>query len=144
MLIMTLGSCLGLSLIGIPLAFSQSILAGFLTFIPNLGPVLSTILPFSIALLESPWQPWAVLLLYSSIYLLIQYFDRHSPLPILTVQSLKLLPAFTLLAQLFFASIFGFLGLFLAVPLTLIGRIWLKEALIKDILDHWRIRDKKY
>jgi predicted PurR-regulated permease PerM len=48
------------------------------------------------------------------------------------------------LAQLFFASIFGFLGLFLAVPLTLIGRIWLKEALIKDILDHWRIRDKKY
>ena len=143
MLIMTLGSCLGLSLIGIPLAFSQSILAGFLTFIPNLGPVLSTILPFSIALLEAPWQPWAVLLLYSSIYLLIQYFDHHSPLPILTVRSLKLLPAFTLLAQLFFASIFGFLGLFLAVPLALIARIWLKEALIKDILDHWRIRDKK-
>ncbi|MFM7478655.1 MAG: AI-2E family transporter, partial [Microcystis aeruginosa] len=134
MLIMTLGSCLGLSLIGIPLAFSQSILAGFLTFIPNLGPVLSTILPFSIALLEAPWQSWAVLLLYSSIYLLIQYFDHHPPLPILTVRSLKLLPAFTLLAQLFFASIFGFLGLFLAVPLTLIGRIWLKEALIEDIL----------
>ncbi|MCE2662771.1 MAG: AI-2E family transporter [Microcystis sp. 53602_E8] len=118
MLIMTLGSCLGLSLIG-------------------------TILPFSIALLEAPWQPWAVLLLYSSIYLLIQYFDRHSPLPILTVRSLKLLPAFTLLAQLFFASIFGFLGLFLAVPLTLIGRIWLKEALIEDILNHWRTGNKK-
>jgi predicted PurR-regulated permease PerM len=144
MLIMTVCSCLGLSLLGIPLAFSQSILAGFLTFIPNLGPVLSTILPFSIALLEEPWHPWAVLLLYSSIYLLIQYFDHHPLVPILTVRSLNLLPAFTLLAQLFFASIFGFLGLFLAVPLTLIGRIWLKEALIEDILNHWTIRDKKF
>jgi predicted PurR-regulated permease PerM len=143
MLIMTVCSCLGLSLIGIPLAFSQSILAGFLTFIPNLGPVLSTILPFSIALLEDSWQPWAVLLLYIGIYLLIQYFDHHPPIAILTVRSLNLLPAFTLLAQLFFASIFGFLGLFLAVPLTLIGRIWLKEALIEDILNHWTIRDRK-
>lgn len=143
MLIMTVCSCLGLSLIGIPLAFSQSILAGFLTFIPNLGPVLSTILPFSIALLEDSWQPWAVLILYIGIYLLIQYFDHHPPLAILTVRSLNLLPAFTLLAQLFFASIFGFLGLFLAVPLALIGRIWLKEALIEDILNHWTIRDGK-
>jgi predicted PurR-regulated permease PerM len=142
-LIMTVFSGLGLSLIGIPLAFSQSILAGFLTFIPNLGPVLSTILPFSIALLEDSWQPWAVLLLYISIYLLIQYFDHHPPIPILTVRSLNLLPAVTLLAQLFFASIFGFLGLFLAVPLTIIGRIWLKEALIEDILNHWVGKDKR-
>jgi predicted PurR-regulated permease PerM len=60
------------------------------------------------------------------------------------VRSLKLLPAFTLLTQLFFASIFGFLGLFLAVPLTLIGRIWLKEALIEDILNHWQTGDKNF
>jgi predicted PurR-regulated permease PerM len=136
--IMTVLSWIGLWLIGIPLAFAQAVLAGFLTFIPNLGPVLSLILPFLISLLEDPWKPGAVLLLYISIYLLIQYFDHHPPLPILSVRSLDLFPLFTLLAQLFFATLFGFLGLFLAVPLLIVGRVWLREALIDDILDRWK------
>ncbi|MEG3436552.1 AI-2E family transporter [Pannus brasiliensis CCIBt3594] len=143
MTIATVASWLGLSLIGIPLAFSQAVLAGFFTFIPNLGPLLSLIPPFTIALLEDPWKPWAVLFLYLWIYLLIQYFDRHPPLPILSVRELDLFPAFLLLAQLFFASLFGFLGLFLAVPLSLVGRVWLREAVIEDILDRWNWFDRE-
>jgi hypothetical protein len=53
-------------------------------------------------------------------------------------QQVSLLPAVTLLAQVFFATLFGFLGLFLALPLTVVGQVVLKEVLIKDILDRWR------
>jgi predicted PurR-regulated permease PerM len=45
------------------------------------------------------------------------------------------LPAITLLSQLFFATFFGFLGLFLALPLSIVGQVLLKEILIKDVLD---------
>jgi predicted PurR-regulated permease PerM len=143
MTIVTFLSWFGLLAIGIPLAFSLGILAGFLTFIPNLGPVISVILPLAIALLEDPWKPLAVMVLYIGIYVLIQYFDHHPPLPILSVRSLDLFPALLLLAQIFFATLFGFLGLFLAVPLSLVGRVWLREAVIEDILDRWQGCDRQ-
>jgi predicted PurR-regulated permease PerM len=58
------------------------------------------------------------------------------------VRSLNLFPAPILLAQIFFASVFGFLGLFLAVPLSIVGRVWIREAIIEDILDRWRESDR--
>jgi predicted PurR-regulated permease PerM len=61
-------------------------------------------------------------------------------------QQVSLLPAVTLLAQVFFATFFGFLGLLLALPLTVVGQVWLKEVIIKDLLDQWhsalKIRQK--
>jgi predicted PurR-regulated permease PerM len=48
------------------------------------------------------------------------------------------LPAFTLLAQVGFTVLFGFLGLLLAVPLLVVLQIWLQESLVKDVLDRWR------
>lgn len=52
-------------------------------------------------------------------------------------QQVSLLPAATLVAQIFFASFFGFLGLLLALPLTVVAKTWVEEVLIKDILDPW-------
>jgi predicted PurR-regulated permease PerM len=49
----------------------------------------------------------------------------------------SLLPAVTLISQLFFVTFFGFLGLFLALPLTVVVRIWVQEILVKDVLDKW-------
>jgi hypothetical protein len=58
-------------------------------------------------------------------------------------QQVSLLPAVTLLAQVFFATFFGFLGLLLALPLTVVAQVWLKEVVIKDILDQWQAHPKK-
>jgi hypothetical protein len=52
-------------------------------------------------------------------------------------QQVALLPAITLLSQIFFATFFGFLGLFLSLPLTVVAQIWFKEVIVKDILDNW-------
>ena len=49
------------------------------------------------------------------------------------------MPAVTLMSQVFFATFFGFLGLLLALPLTVVGQVWLHEILIKDVLDQWQI-----
>ena len=53
----------------------------------------------------------------------------------------ELITAVTLLAQVAFAVFFGLLGLFLALPITVVAQVWLKEVLVKDILDRWQIND---
>lgn len=131
-------SFVGLLVLGIPLAFSQAILAAFFTLIPNIGPALSVIPPMAIAFLEAPWKPLAVLALYVGI----QQVESNLLTPIVMARQVSLLPAVTLLAQVFFASIFGFLGLFLALPLTVIGQVLIDEVLISDVLDQWKGKDK--
>lgn len=126
-------SFLGLLILGVPLALAQAALAGILTFIPNIGPALSVVPPIAIALLEEPWKAIAVLILY----VLIQQVETNLLTPYVMAQQVSLLPAVTLMAQVFFATFFGFLGLLLALPLTVVGQVWLKEVVIKDILDQW-------
>ena len=133
MAVISLLSFFGLLLLRVPLALAQATLAGILTFIPNIGPALSVIPPIAIALLDSPWKALAVLILY----IVIQQIETNLLTPLVMAQQVSLLPAITLLAQLFFVTFFGFLGLFLALPLTVVAQVWLKEVLVKDILDQW-------
>jgi len=130
----TVLSLVGLSILRIPLALAQAMLAGIFTFIPNIGPALSVIPPIAIALIEAPWKSVAVIILY----IIIQQVESNLLTPLVMAQQVSLLPAVTLLAQVFFATLFGFLGLFLALPLAVVGQVVLKEVLIKDILDQWR------
>ena len=133
MSVIALLSFIGLLILGIPLALAQAVLAGMFTFIPNIGPALSVVPPMAIALLEEPWKALAVLILY----IVIQQVESNLLTPLVMAQQVSLLPAATLIAQVFFASFFGFMGLFLALPLTVIAQVWLQEVLVKDVLDQW-------
>ena len=134
MCVIAILSFIGLSILKIPLALAQAILAGILTFIPNLGPFLSVLSPMAIALLDAPWKSLAVLI----CYVLIQQIEGNLLTPFVMQKQVSLLPAITLLSQIFFATFFGFLGLFLALPLTIVGQVWFKEVVVKDILDPWK------
>jgi predicted PurR-regulated permease PerM len=134
MVVVALLSLIGLLALGIPLALAQAILAGLLNFIPNVGPTLSVVLPMAIALLDEPWKAVAIFV----IYLLIQQFESNLLTPYIMAQQVSLLPAITLIAQVFFTTFFGFLGLLLALPLTVVGKIWINAVLIEDVLDRWQ------
>jgi predicted PurR-regulated permease PerM len=133
MVVITTFSFIGLLALGIRLALAQAVLAGALTFIPNVGATLSVLSPMAIALLEEPWKALAVLILY----IIIQQVETNFLTPFVMSQQVSLLPAITLLSQIFFATFFGFLGLLLALPLTVVGQVWIKEVLVRDILDRW-------
>jgi predicted PurR-regulated permease PerM len=133
MFVIALLSFVGLLILRVPLALAQAALAGILTFIPNIGPALSLVPPMAIALLDAPWKAIAVLILY----IVIQQVETNLLTPYVMAQQVSLLPAMTLMAQVFFATFFGFLGLLLALPLTVVGQVWLKEVIVKDILDRW-------
>jgi predicted PurR-regulated permease PerM len=127
MTVIALMSMVGLLILGIPLAFANGLLAGLLAFIPNIGPAFSVVPPAAIALLEAPWKAIAVVILY----IVIQQIESNILTPLVMRKQVSLLPAVTLLSQVIFAVFFGFLGLLLALPLTLIGQQWLNEFWIR-------------
>ncbi len=131
--VISLLSLIGLALIGVKAALANAVLAGLLNFIPNIGPTFSVIPPIAIALLDNPVKALSVLILY----ILIQQFESNLLTPIVMAQQVSLLPAVTLVAQVFFATFFGFWGLLLAIPLTVVCQIWVRCSLIEDILDRW-------
>ena len=134
MVVVAVLSLIGLLSLGIPLALAQAILAGLLNFVPNLGPTISVVIPMAIALLDEPWKAVAIFI----IYFLIQQFESSLLTPYIMAQQVSLLPAITLIAQVFFTTFFGFMGLLLALPLTVVAKVWINAVLIEDILDRWK------
>ena len=126
-------SGLGLAILKIRLVLVHALLAGILNFIPNIGPATSVIFPLSIAVLEAPWKIVAVLIWY----FIIQNLETYWLSPTVMARQVSLLPAVTLTAQIFFATTFGIMGLLLALPLTVVAKTWIEEAVFKDILDQW-------
>lgn len=136
MTVVAIFSTIGLMIIGVPAALAQGVLAGLLNFIPNLGPAFSVVPPMLIALLD-PHSPMFKSLLVLGLYFLIQQLESNLLTPIVMAHQVSLLPAVTLFGQFFFATLFGFLGLLLAIPLVVVCQIWLKRVLMEDILDRW-------
>lgn len=126
-------SAIGLLILGIPFVFAHALLAGVFNLIPNIGPAASVVFPISVALLDAPWKAIAVIILY----LVVQNLESYWFSPMIMQKQVSLLPAATLTAQIFFARFFGFQGLILALPLTVVSKTWIEEALMKDILDKW-------
>lgn len=133
MVVIGLVSGIGLWVLQVRLVLANAALAGLLEAIPNVGPTLSLIPPMAIALLDTPWKAGAVVI----FYILIQQLEQFFLVPFVMAKQVSLLPAVTLLSQVVFAIFFGFLGLFLAIPLVIVGQIWIREVLIRDILDNW-------
>ncbi len=126
-------SGLGLWLLQVKLVLVHALLAGLLNFIPNVGPATSVIFPLMVALLDDPWKIWAILIWY----FIIQNIESYWLTPTVMAKQVSLLPAVTLMAQIFFAQTFGILGLLLALPLAVVAKTWIEEVLLKDILDSW-------
>jgi predicted PurR-regulated permease PerM len=125
----------GLMVLGIRLVLAHALLAGLLNFIPNIGPTLSVVFPLTIALIDAPWKAIPVMI----FYIVIQNIESYWLTPTVMAKQVSLLPAMTLIAQIFFAYAFSFLGLLLALPLTVVAKVCIQEALIKDVMDKWSL-----
>ncbi len=107
----------GLWALGVPLAGTLGIIAALLTFIPNVGPILSVVPAFLLAVVISPIKGFLVILLF----LLVHFLEGNIITPLLQRQIVRLPPALTLTAQLLLAVVAGPLALALAAPLTAVA-----------------------
>lgn len=124
-------SAVGLSLIGVPAAIALGIIAGLLEFIPYIGPALSFIPATVVALAVSPEMAlWVI-----GLYAVVQGLESNLLMPLLMKQMVRLPPALTLLFQTLMATLFGVLGLVLAVPILASARILIEELYVEGVAD---------
>ncbi len=131
MVVIFAASTVGLYLLGIPAALVLGLIAGFLVFIPFIGPTLSAIPAMAMALTVSPMMVvWVALL-----YLGIQLMESNFLTPMVMREAVQLEPAATILFQMAMGVLFGFLGLFFAVPLFAALRVMVKRLYREQLED---------
>lgn len=101
-----------LSIFGVPFAASTSLLAGILTAIPMIGPIIGIIPPLLVAILEKPDQALFIFL----IIFLIEQLIFNLIGPKLMSKAFKINPIMIILSLLIGIKVGGFLGAILAVP----------------------------
>jgi len=134
--IVLMGVCvwLALYLMGIPGAFLLGAQAGASNFVPYLGPILAGI-PIGLVAMPLGFSKliWAI-----GIYTVIQSIEGYVIGPLIQRQTAELSPAWTLVAIVLFGSLFGVLGIALALPLFAVGRVAVLRLYVEDWLgdDH--------
>jgi predicted PurR-regulated permease PerM len=105
---------IGLAIVGVPLAGTLGIIAALMTFIPNVGPLISVIPAALLALAISPVTGLLALLVFAIVFTVEGYVVT----PLLERNIVRLPPALTLAMQLLLATMAGPVGVALAAPLA--------------------------
>lgn len=126
-------TALGLWLLGVPLSLTLGLVAAFLDFVPNIGPLAAALPAVVIAFAESPQTALYVIILY----FVVQQLESYVVTPIVQQKAVSLPPAFTVFIQLLFVVLAGPLGLLLATPLAAAGLVIVRGLYVQDVLgDH--------
>jgi predicted PurR-regulated permease PerM len=121
-------TAIALSIIGIPYALFIGVLSGLLSFIPLVGALISVIPPVLLALATNPiLAVWVIL-----SYIVIHQIEAHLIQPLVMSRAVALHPVVVIMAILVMGTLFGFIGLLLAVPLVaalnvLVHELWISR-----------------
>ncbi len=122
---------LGLSLIGLDFAIVFAVLSALLVLIPYFGAIAGGIPPVLFALTDSPGKA----LLALAIYVFVQQVESNLTIPLVMAQRVKLHPAVVAIGVVIVGQLFGFLGLFVAVPILSLIVIGVDEIWVKPMED---------
>jgi predicted PurR-regulated permease PerM len=120
---------LGLTLIGLDFAVVFAVISALLVLIPYFGAIAGGIPPVLFALTDSPGKA----LLALAIYVLIQQIESNLTIPLVMAQRVKLHPAVVAIGVVIVGQLFGFLGLFVAVPILSMIVIGVDEIWVKPM-----------
>jgi predicted PurR-regulated permease PerM len=128
MVIIGVLSTIALFIIGIRYALFLGALSGLLAFIPLVGALVSAIPPIFLALALDPISVlWVIL-----AYILIHQIEAHLIQPLVMSRAAALHPVVVVFGILIMGTLFGLVGLLLAVPLmaatgVLVHELWVSR-----------------
>ena len=108
---------IALMLVGLQFGLVVGFIAGLVTFIPYLGALIGGALAIGLALFQF-WGDWVAIGMVAGIFVLGQIIEGNFLTPKLVGDSVGLHPVWLLLALSVFGTLFGFVGMLIAVPVA--------------------------
>jgi predicted PurR-regulated permease PerM len=108
---------IALMIVGLQFGLVVGFVAGLVTFIPYLGALLGGALAIGLALFQF-WGDWVSIGLVAGVFGLGQVIEGNILTPKLVGSSVGLHPVWLILALSVFGSLFGFVGMLVAVPVA--------------------------
>lgn len=132
-------SALGLWALGVPLPITLGVIAGLLTFIPNIGPLISVVPAALLALEQGPSIALAVI----GYYAVLQTVESYYLTPHIDQRAVHVPPVVTLAAQLILGVMVGMLGIAVATPLVATLMVLARRLYIEPAESSADIRGKQ-
>ena len=127
---------LGLELIGLDFAIVFAVLTGLLVVVPYFGAIVGAIPPVLFALTDSPGKALLVL----AVYVALQQIEGNLIIPLVMSRTVRLHPAMIAIGVVVVGQLFGFIGLFVAVPILSTIVIGVEEFWVKPMEEAERRR----
>lgn len=118
-LTMGLFYAIGLMLVGLQFGLLVGAFAGLITFIPYIGALIGGVLAIGLGLFQF-WGDWVSLGLVAVVFALGQALEGNVITPKLVGSSVGLHPVWLMFALTAFGTLFGFVGMLVAVPVAAI------------------------
>jgi predicted PurR-regulated permease PerM len=118
-----------LTLVGLDFAIFFAVLSALLVVVPYFGAIAGAIPPTLFALTDSPGKALLVL----GAYILVQQLESNVTIPVIMAQRVRLHPAVIAIGVVVVGQLFGFVGLFVAVPILSLIIIAVEEFWVKPI-----------
>jgi putative permease len=117
-------------ILGLEYSLLLAALVGLSVFIPYIGAIVVTIPVIAVGLIQWGASPqfWYLVIVYSIIIAV----DGNLLVPLLFSEAVALHPIAIIVAILIFGGLWGFWGIFFAIPLA---------ALVKSLLDNWPVKN---
>lgn len=110
---------IALMLAGLTYGLLVGVFAGLISFIPYVGALLGGALAIGLALVQF-WGDWVSIGIVVAIFMAGQFIEGNFLTPKLVGSSVGLHPVWLILALSVFGSLFGFVGMLVAVPVAAI------------------------
>ncbi len=118
---------IGLTLVGLDVGMILGIAAGLISFIPYVGSIAGFVLGVLLAVAQS--QEWVLPALVAGVFVVGQAIEGNFLTPKLVGDKVGLHPVWIIFALLAGGSLFGFLGILLAVPVAAVIGVLTRFAL---------------
>jgi predicted PurR-regulated permease PerM len=119
----------GLRLVGLGFAAFFAIFTAIAIIVPYFGALVSSIPPILYALTISPGKALVV----TGIYLIAHQVEGNIIQPLVVARTVELHPAVVAVGVVAVESLFGFVGLLVAVPILVTVKILIEELWIKEV-----------
>lgn len=119
---------IALMLVGLQFGLVAGAVAGALTFIPYVGAIVGGALSIGLAIFQF-WGEWAWIAAVAGIFAVGQFLEGNVLTPKLVGSSIGLHPVWLIFALSVFGSLFGFVGMLVAVPVAAVLGVFARFAI---------------